>query len=115
MPLRCTAADNVLLAHLSPEARAAILPERLPHFTEKSITNCDAPESYLAKVCRQGYAITHEEWAEGINLVAALIHDSPGRDVATVSVSGLGHRIGPWIDRFVEFDWERLRAMFGPG
>ncbi len=121
--LHCTAAGKVLLAHLTPEERVAILPETLPRFTEKTVTDYDTLESCLAEVRRQGYAITHEELEEGLSSVAAPIHDHTGRVIATVGVSGPSYRMGPGkIEQFVEPVKEtacdisaRLGCVAGPG
>ncbi|MGD2026898.1 MAG: IclR family transcriptional regulator [Anaerolineales bacterium] len=101
-PLHCTATGRVLLADLPPEEREALLPEPLPAYTNKTITQLHTLDQILAQVRDQGYAIVHEEFQEGLSAIAAPIRDHTGKVVAAVSISGPTYRAGPdQIDQFI--------------
>jgi DNA-binding IclR family transcriptional regulator len=102
-PLHCTASGKVLLAHMLAEERARILPSPLFKYTARTLVKPPALARSLDQVCRQGYAIVHEEFEEGFSAIAAPLFDHGGRVVATVSISGPTFRLGPGqIEAFVE-------------
>lgn len=102
-PLHCTSTGKVLLAFLTPEARELLLLGTLSTCTKNTIVDRSALEQDLDLVRKQGYAIAHEEYEEGLSAIAAPIRDHKGQVVATVSVSGPTYRIGPGqIEEFIE-------------
>jgi DNA-binding IclR family transcriptional regulator len=102
-PLHCTSTGKAFLAFLTTEERDVLLSSTLLPCTENSIVDRRALEQALEHVREQGYAITHEEYEEGLSAVAAPIRDHTGRVVATVSISGPSYRMGPdQIEKFVE-------------
>ncbi len=102
-PLHCTAAGKVLLAHMSPDERAARLPRPLMRYTGETIVEEAALEASLQDVRRQGYAIVHEEFEEGFSAVAAPVFDHAGRVAGALSISGPTYRLGPdKIEAYVE-------------
>lgn len=94
-PLHCTSTGKVLLASMPPEARKAIVTQKLPRFTDNTITEPTTLECTLDQVCRQGYAIAHEELEEGLSAIAAPLFDHTGTVIAAVSISGPTYRLGP--------------------
>lgn len=103
-PLHCTASGKVLLAHMTPAERDAVLPSPLLKYTDKTITEPDALEKSLARVRQQGYAIVHEEFEEGFSALAAPIKEHTGRIVAALSISGPTYRMTP----------EQVESYVGP-
>lgn len=88
-PAHATGMGKVLLAHLPPEDRAAVLTTLpLPGFTPHTITSRRALEAELHGVLRRGYATEVEELAFGRACVATPIRDRTGRVVAAMSLSG---------------------------
>jgi DNA-binding IclR family transcriptional regulator len=86
--LHSTALGKVLLAHMSPEEREAILAgyEFIP-VTPKTITNPQDFRAELERVRSQGYAVDEEENELGGRCLAAAIFDVSGRPVAALSIS----------------------------
>jgi IclR family acetate operon transcriptional repressor len=86
----------VLLAALPSSTLDAFLARPLESFTDRTITEPAAIRARLATVRRDGYAWVHEEFAEGLNSVAAPIADRTGIVVAAVHVHGPSYRFpGP--------------------
>jgi DNA-binding IclR family transcriptional regulator len=103
MPLHCTAAGTALLAYLPPEQQEAIFFVPLTKYTEKTITNLVQLKSELTDVCRQGYAIAHEEFEEEYSAVAAPVFTHSGKVAGVISLSGPTYRLGPGqIENFIE-------------
>lgn len=102
-PLHCTSTGKAFLAFLTTEERDVLLSSTLPQCTENSIVDRRALEQALEHVREQGYAITHEEYEEGLSAVAAPIRDHTGQIVAAVSISGPSYRMEQnQIEKFIE-------------
>jgi len=102
-PLHCTASGKVLLAFMHPVERAALLSAPLRRYTEKTIFERRRLEDSLETICRQGYAVVHEEFEQGFSAIAAPIFNHEGQAVATIAVSGPTFRLaGGVIEGFVE-------------
>lgn len=89
LPLHCSSMGKVLLAHV-PEPRRTEMVQcmELRAFTPHTITDPGVLLQELDLVCERGYAICHEELAQGLVTVAAPIYDHEGRVVASLNVSG---------------------------
>jgi DNA-binding IclR family transcriptional regulator len=95
-PLHATSSGKVLLAAMSPGARAgAFGGVGLTRFTTATITSASRLERELRTVTQRGYATTVEEYEPGLNAVAAPVRDSHGAVVAAVSASGPAFRLTP--------------------
>ena len=91
VPLHCSAAGKVLLAH-----GAAKLPAgRLERRTEHTITSRAALETELAAVRVRGYAVIDGELEPGLVAVSAPVYRDGGAVVAALSVSGPQTRLTP--------------------
>lgn len=92
-PLHGTSDGKVLLAHL-PEGQQRLLLE-LPRerYTDKTVTDLDALRTQLDAVRRTGYGYTAEELEVGLIGVAAPIHATGGKVIASISVSGPSYRL----------------------
>jgi DNA-binding IclR family transcriptional regulator len=93
VPLYCTSAGKVLLAHADAELVARVLSGPLPQRTPTTITTPDALRRELADVRAQGYAIDRCERENGLFGVAAPVRDVASRVIAVVSFSGPAERI----------------------
>jgi IclR family KDG regulon transcriptional repressor len=91
----CTAAGKVLLAYLSQDELDRILQAGLEKFTPHTITDPHELRQELKRVRTQGYAISQEELEEGLNVLAAPIHDHTSQVIASVSVAGPAYRVTP--------------------
>ncbi|GAB5469784.1 MAG: hypothetical protein Kilf2KO_28140 [Rhodospirillales bacterium] len=89
-PLHCTAVGKVFLAHLSPSARAELLPRlHLERLTEYSIQSLDVLEADLEAVKRRGYGLADREEFLQIVGMGAPILDSEGGVIAAISIWSL--------------------------
>ena len=95
MPPHCTAAGKVLLAYLPPDELATVLAGELASYTCRTISRAEDLKQELVQVRQQGYAVVEEELENGLNAVAAPIHDHRGQVVAAVSISGPAYRMVP--------------------
>lgn len=87
-PAHCSALGKVLLAHLAPEALAALLAAGpLERRTPRSITRKPELLRTLEVVRRRGYATDEEELASDLCCIAVPVADSTGRVVAALSVA----------------------------
>jgi len=77
-PLHCTANGKALLATMSDEHVAALLPRRLDRFTEQTITTHVALRAELGQIRRDGVAFDREEHADGIAGLGSAIYDPYG-------------------------------------
>lgn len=96
-PLHCTSSGKVLLAHLPPKRRDAVLaasgtPSLTPHTLSPAALARD-----LEKVRRDGYALAVEEYEIGLNAAAAPVLDRSGKVVAALSLSGPSYRLAPEV------------------
>ena len=93
-PLHATSSGKVLLAHLEPEARDALLDEAgLARFTDHTITARKVLVAQLEIVLAEGYATTFEEYEDGLNAMAVPVRDHTGTVVGALSVSGPAYRL----------------------
>jgi IclR family KDG regulon transcriptional repressor len=97
MSAHCTAAGKVLLAYLAEDELDHIWPAELERFTPHTIIDPEDFRQELVRVRKQGYATAQEELEEGLNTVAAPIHDHTGYVIAAVSVAGPGYRVTPGL------------------
>jgi DNA-binding IclR family transcriptional regulator len=93
-PLHCTSTGKVLLAFMDSDKRASILADPLVAYTQDTIVDIAALKEYLAKVRQQDFAISREEFEEGLVAMAAPIRDRTGSVVAALSISGPTYRMG---------------------
>ncbi len=94
--MHSTAVGKCLLAALSPsEVRAIVARVGLPKRTEHTITEVDKLLEHLEVVRRKGFACDEEENEVQVRCVGALVVDSHGLPVASVSVSSLSFDLSP--------------------
>ena len=92
-PLHATSSGKILLAHLDEPARRVLLDAAgMTRYTRHTVTSRRTLKAELAAVLRDGYATTFEEYEDGLNAVAAPIHDHSAAVVGAVSVSGPAYR-----------------------
>jgi IclR family pca regulon transcriptional regulator len=94
-PMHAVPSGLVLLAEWPEEALAAYLAGDLAALTRGTVTDPARLRSRLAEVREVGYAWGLEEFAEGIDSVAAPVRDGRGNAVAAVHVHGPAYRFPP--------------------
>ncbi len=104
-PLYCTASGKVLLAHVPPEVRAALLAASgMARLTPATTVSVPELEAELARIRVEGLAVAVEEYEVGLNALAAPVLDRSGEVIASLSVSGPSYRL----------DEPHLRDLTGP-
>lgn len=93
-PMHAVSSGQVLLAHLSPAALERFLARPLERLTPRTLADPAALRERLRAVALDGYAWVREEFAEGLNSVAAAIVDAEGEGVAAAAVAAV-HVHGP--------------------
>lgn len=91
VPLHCTSAGKVLLAH-----GLATVPRALPARTGRTITEEDALVAQLGEIREQGFALDDEENDEGVRCISAPVRE--GRDgpvIGCIGINGPSVRITP--------------------
>lgn len=92
VPMHAVSSGLVLLA-ASPDATIdSFLGRRATRFTRRTMTAPAALRRRLARVRLDGYAWVHEEFAEGLNSVAAPIRDATGATLGAIHVHGPAYR-----------------------
>jgi DNA-binding IclR family transcriptional regulator len=84
-PVHCTANGKALLARLSPEELARVLPARLQRMTPNTITDRRRLLEELEQVRAAGLAYDHEEYTPGIAAVGTTVRDAMG-SVAAITI-----------------------------
>lgn len=84
LPAYATSLGKALLAELTEDELAALLPAGLPALTPNTITEREALRTQLAEVRERGYAFEREEGTLGVACVAAVV---PYRIPATDALS----------------------------
>lgn len=95
MPAYCTAVGKAMLAYAPPEEKEAVLGQRLPRRTPRTIVAPGLIERELKRVRAVGIAEEHEESTMGIACIAAPVLDRQGSAVAAVSITGRALDIRP--------------------
>jgi DNA-binding IclR family transcriptional regulator len=94
-PIHAVPSGLVLLAEWPEDALVSYLAGELAALTRHTITDPDALRGRLAEVREVGYAWGLEEFAEGIDSVAAPIRDVRGNAIAAIHVHGPSYRFPP--------------------
>lgn len=101
LPLHATAVGKALLAQLTDEQVAELLPAELERFTEHTITDREALLVQLGKIREDGVARVDNELSEGLcALAVALPAGSYGPEVSSLTCAGPPPSILPdsWRD-----------------
>ncbi|MDA8233550.1 MAG: IclR family transcriptional regulator [Clostridia bacterium] len=92
VPLFAGATSKVFLSSLQEADLEIILKDnKLPQFTEKSITNPTDYIKELQQVRQKGYATDYEEYLGGVNAISVPLKDPWGRVVGAIWMVGFSH------------------------
>jgi IclR family pca regulon transcriptional regulator len=94
-PMHTVPSGLVLLAEWPEDARAAYLAGELEALTRRTVTDPARLRKRLAEVREAGFAWGLEEFAEGIDSVAAPVRDARGKAIAAIHVHGPAYRFPP--------------------
>jgi DNA-binding IclR family transcriptional regulator len=87
VPAHCTASGKMMLAHQDEAEINRVLQSDLKAYTRKTITSPDKLKAELKKIKEAGYAVSHEEFAEGMSSVAIPVYDDMSRVLAAICVT----------------------------
>jgi len=105
LPAFCTASGKAILAFLPEEKLRDILDHGLTKFTKNTITSEEAFLENLRHTREQGYAISEQEFEDGINAIAAPICHQP---IGSVSIAGPAYRLTR--ERMIELGPDLLKT-----
>ena len=94
-PMHAVPSGLVLMADWPPDAVDAYVARGLPALTSRTVVDPDQLRVRLEGVRTAGYAWGLQEFAEGIDSVAAPIRDAKGNAVAAIHVHGPAYRFPP--------------------
>jgi DNA-binding IclR family transcriptional regulator len=106
LPAFCTASGKAILAFLPEEKIRDILARGVPRYTQNTLTSEEAFLEDMRKTREQGYAISEQEFEDGINAIAAPICNQPN---ASVSIAGPAYRLTR--ERMIEIGPQLLVAV----
>lgn len=89
LPLHASAVGKTLLAF----DHDLDVPEKLPGFTDRSLTEHAALAAELYEIRRRGWAAAVDEHADGRAAIGAPLRDASGRTVGAISIAGATHRL----------------------
>ena len=92
LPMHAVSSGQVFLAHMAPPAVDRLLADPLERFTPRTLVTAADMRDRLRRVQVDGYAWTRDEFAEGLNSIAAPIADAAGDVNAAVHVHGPSYR-----------------------
>ena len=92
IPMHAVPSGQVVLAS-DPELVESVTDSPMHAFTTKTITTARSLNTRLDAVTRDGYAFADEEFADGLNSVAAPVRNAQGRVVAALHVYGPASRL----------------------
>lgn len=92
LPIHAVASGQVFLAHMAPSAVDRLIAEPLERFTPRTLVEPAALRERLRQIQLDGYVWGRDEFAEGINSVAAPIADAAGNVSVAVHVHGPAYR-----------------------
>ena len=92
LPAFCTATGKALLAFMDDETIQRVMDNGMPKYTDRTILSREALLENLRAIRTMGFAISEQEYEEGINAVAAPILDTNGYPIASIAVAGPAFR-----------------------
>lgn len=95
LPMHAVSSGQVFLAHLAPSSLDRFVAHPLERFTPRTVVEPARLRDQVRQIQIDGYAWTQDEFAEGLNSVAAPIADAAGEVTAAVHVHGPSYRFPP--------------------
>ena len=93
LPAFCTASGKAILAFVPEDHVRRILERGMPGYTPNTISTLEAFFENIRSAREQGFALSEQEFEEGINAVAAPIINNSGKPIASVSIAGPAYRL----------------------
>ena len=100
LPAFSTASGKAILSFLPEEIVQQLLARGIPQYTQRTLTSpSDLMEDFV-RAREQGFAISEQEFEDGINAIAAPIFNASHQPIASISVAGPAYRLSR--ERMVE-------------
>ena len=93
LPAFCTASGKAILAFVPEENVKGILERGMSRYTQNTILSQKAFFENIQEARERGFALSEQEFEEGINAIAAPIYNSNGKPIASVSIAGPAYRL----------------------
>jgi IclR family acetate operon transcriptional repressor len=93
LPAFATASGKAILAFMPDETVQRILKRGMPQYTLHTLRSPEAFLENMRQVRKQGFALSEQEFEEGIDAVAAPILDHSNQPIAAVAVAGPAYRL----------------------
>jgi len=93
LPAFCTASGKAILAFIPEEDVMSILERGMPRYTQNTIHSQKAFFEDIHETRKRGFAISQQEFEDGINAIAAPIFNSKNQPIASVSIAGPAYRL----------------------
>jgi DNA-binding IclR family transcriptional regulator len=90
LPAFSTASGKAILAFLPEDRVRHILERGMPHYTATTVSSSEQFFEDAVRIRERGFAISEQEFEEGINAIAAPICDQP---IASISIAGPAYRL----------------------
>jgi DNA-binding IclR family transcriptional regulator len=90
LPAFCTASGKAILAFLPEDRLMRILEHGMPQYTATTLTSFEKFFEAVDQIRTQGFAISEQEFEDGINAIAAPICNQP---IASISIAGPAYRL----------------------
>ena len=106
LPAFCTASGKAIIAFLPEDKVRDILARGMPKYTQNTLISEEVFWENMRHTREQGYAISEQEFEDGINAIAAPICNHP---IASVSIAGPAYRLTR--ERMIEIGPQLLTAV----
>jgi len=93
LPAFCTASGKAILAFMPEEEVKRIIERGMPRYTPYTLLSSSELFENLHHTRELGFAISEQEFEDGINAVAAPIFDRSKQPLASISVAGPAYRL----------------------
>lgn len=93
LPAFCTASGKSILAFLPDEIVKQSLARGIPQYTQRTLTSPGDLLEDFVRTRERGFAISEQEFEEGINAIAAPIFNAGHQPIASISVAGPAYRL----------------------
>ena len=93
LPAFCTASGKAILAFSPNRLVESIMDSGMPQYTPSTLTSPEALQADLALTRERGFAISEQEFEEGINAVAAPILNNSNQARASIAIAGPSYRL----------------------
>ncbi len=93
LPAFCTASGKAILAFSPIELVQQVLEHGMPRYTQNTLVSLDSFFENMNQTRERGFALSLQEFEEGINAIAVPILDNRNQPIASVAVAGPSYRL----------------------